>query len=79
LSAEFYSGQNRVAQQSFTGQWALLRAIFANKSSATSSRLIRKLNYKINQNNIVLDYTLRDSNQPLDKSLFVQFSLPKQL
>ncbi|EGQ9121762.1 type VI secretion system membrane subunit TssM [Vibrio parahaemolyticus] len=79
LSAEFYSGQNRVAQQSFTGQWALLRAIFANKSSATSSRLIRKLNYKINQNNIVLDYTLRDSKQPLDKSLFVQFSLPKQL
>ncbi|WDZ74310.1 hypothetical protein PWW31_29375 [Vibrio harveyi] len=60
-------------------QWALLRAIFANKSSATSSRLIRKLNYKINQNNIVLDYTLRDSKQPLDKSLFVQFSLPKQL
>lgn len=79
LGAEFYSGQNRVAQQSFTGQWALFRAIFANKSSATSSRLIRKLNYGINQNNIVLDYTLRNSNQPLDKSLFVQFSLPKQL
>ncbi|MGR6862790.1 type VI secretion system membrane subunit TssM [Aliivibrio salmonicida] len=79
LSAEFYSGQNRLAQQSFTGQWALLRAIFSNKSSATSSRLIRTLDYKINKNNIVLDYTLRDSKQSLDKSLFVQFALPKQL
>ncbi|GLQ75889.1 type VI secretion system membrane subunit TssM [Vibrio penaeicida] len=79
LSTEFYNGKNRVVSQSYTGQWALFRAIFSNRSSSTASRLIRKLDYKINQSNIVLDYTLRDSNQPLDKSLFVQFTLPRQL
>ncbi|NOH70347.1 type VI secretion system membrane subunit TssM [Vibrio pectenicida] len=79
ISTEFYSGKNLVASKSFTGQWALFRAIFSSRSSATSSRLTGKLNYRINHNNIALDYTLRDSNHPLDKSLFVQFSLPRQL
>ncbi|KDM90348.1 type VI secretion system membrane subunit TssM [Photobacterium galatheae] len=79
LSANFYKGDNRVATQSYTGQWALFRALFDGDSSATASRLVRKLNYKISENNIVLDYTLRDSGQTLDKSLFTHFNLPKQL
>ncbi|ELA9196631.1 type VI secretion system membrane subunit TssM [Vibrio parahaemolyticus] len=79
LSANFYKGDHRVATQAYTGQWALFRALFEGDSSATASRLVRKLNYKVSDNNIVLDYTLRDSNQTLDKSLFTHFSLPKQL
>ena len=79
LTTNFYQGENRIATRSYTGQWALFRALFDGYSSATSDRLIRKLKYKIEDNNIVLDYTLRDTNQSVSKSLFTSFALPKQL
>ncbi len=79
LTTNFYQGENRVATRSYTGQWALFRALFDGDSSKTATRLVRKLNYKLNDNRIVIDYTLRDSNQTLDKSLFTSFALPKHL
>ncbi|WP_064609335.1 type VI secretion system membrane subunit TssM [Photobacterium sp. J15] len=79
LSTNFYQGKNRVAMRSYSGQWALFRMLFDGESSATAARLVRKLNYKVSGNNIVVDYTLRDSNQTLDKSLFTAFSLPGEI
>ncbi|CAK2452473.1 type VI secretion system protein ImpL [Vibrio crassostreae] len=79
LTTNFYQGDNRVATRAYTGQWALLRALFDGQSSKTAKRLVRKLNYNIDDNQIVIDYTLRDSNQILDKSLFGAFSLPRKL
>jgi len=79
LTTNFYQGENRVATRSYTGQWALFRALFDGNSSKTATRLIRKWNYKLNDNSIVIDYTLRDSNETLDKSLFTSFSLPSKL
>ncbi|MDC5851295.1 type VI secretion system membrane subunit TssM [Vibrio europaeus] len=79
LSAEFFNGDNRLAGQSFTGQWALFRAMFSRSSRATTSRLVRTLNYDLDGNQIGLEFSLRDSNQSLDKAVFSQFALPKQL
>ncbi|MCL1078167.1 type VI secretion system membrane subunit TssM [Parashewanella spongiae] len=79
LSTNFYHGDNRVATKAYYGQWAFFRVLFENSSSPTATRLIRKLNYKLNGNGMLFDYTLRNSNQVLDKSLFTTFSLPKEL
>ena len=79
LSTNFYQGKNRIVTRSYTGQWALFRALFDGHSSATSDRLIHKLNYKVENNSIALDYTLRDSNHSFSKSLFTSFALPRQL
>ncbi len=79
LSANFYQGENRVATRAYTGQWALFRVLFDGDSSATSTRLVRKLNYKLNDSNIVIDYTLSDANQELNKGLFAKYFLPKAL
>ncbi|CAH8242278.1 type VI secretion system membrane subunit TssM [Vibrio aestuarianus] len=79
LTTNFYQGDNRIATRAYTGQWALFRALFDGQSSKTAKRLVHKLNYNINDKQIVIDYTLRDSNQTLDKSLFTGFLLPKSL
>ncbi|NOH85809.1 type VI secretion system membrane subunit TssM [Vibrio sp. 03-59-1] len=79
LTTNFYQGENRVATRSYTGQWALFRALFDGRSSKTSTRLVSKWDYKLNDNNIVIDYTLRDSNETLDKPMFSEFSLPRKL
>lgn len=79
LTVNFYQNNNRVATKSYSGQWALFRMLFDGKSTATSNRFVRKLNYKFEDKTIVLDYTLLDSNLELDVSLFNQFNLSKQL
>ncbi len=35
ISANFYKGENRIASQSYSGQWALFRMLFDGRSSAT--------------------------------------------
>ncbi|MEZ9524582.1 type VI secretion system membrane subunit TssM [Enterovibrio norvegicus] len=79
LSASFYQGDNRLATRSYSGEWALFRAIFDGASSATSDRRINKLNYELDTHKIVLDYTLQNSVVVLDKALFTQFTLPRRL
>lgn len=79
LSASVYQGKNRVGIKSYSGPWALFRMLFDGDSSATNQRFVRKLNYKLGDKRIVLDYTLRDSNLEIDAALFSQFNLPKRL
>jgi len=79
MSVNFFSGDNRVASKSYSGQWALFRALFDGRTSATGDRRIKKLTYKLNNENIVLQYSLRGSNQIFDKSLFTRFGLPARL
>ncbi|MGB0894593.1 MAG: type VI secretion system membrane subunit TssM [Parashewanella sp.] len=79
LSANFYHGDNRVATRSYIGQWALFRMLFSSRSEPTSTRLVRKLHYQLKDNEMVIDYTLKDSNQVLAKSLFTSFVLPQHL
>ncbi|CZF78293.1 Intracellular multiplication and human macrophage-killing [Grimontia celer] len=79
LSTSFYQGDNRVATRSYSGEWALFRAIFDGDSSSTSDRRINKLKYEIDTHKIVLDYTLLDSSIALNKDLFTQFNLPRRL
>ncbi|HDI3142174.1 TPA: type VI secretion system membrane subunit TssM [Vibrio cholerae] len=79
ISTNFYQGENRVSNRVYNGQWAIFRALFDGDSSATKTRLVRKLNYKLNDNNIVIDYTLTDVNQELKKEIFNNYLLPKSL
>ncbi|CAM3140587.1 type VI secretion system membrane subunit TssM [Moritella viscosa] len=79
LSINFYKGENRIASQSYTGQWALFRMLFDGKSSATGDRRIRHLVYHLDNEDIVLSYTLKDSNEILTKGLFSRFYLPATL
>ena len=79
MSVNFFSGENRVASKSYSGQWALFRALFDGRSSATGDRRIKKLTYKLNNEDIVLQYSLKGSNQIFDKYLFTRFSLPVRL
>ncbi|WP_394211991.1 type VI secretion system membrane subunit TssM [Enterovibrio calviensis] len=79
LSTSFYQGENRLATRSYSGEWALFRAIFDGATSSSSDRRINKLNYELDTHKIVLDYTLQDSVVVLDKGLFTQFDLPRRL
>lgn len=79
LNASFYKDQNQVAERNYTGQWALFRMIFDGNSTATSSRLARNLNYQINDNHIMLVYTIKDSPYTLDKRTFESLILPEAL
>lgn len=79
LSARFYKDQNQIAVRNYIGPWALFRMIFDGTSTASSSRLARNLNYQINDNVIVLVYTLKDSTFVFDKKLFDSFVLPEML
>ncbi|WP_087024168.1 type VI secretion system membrane subunit TssM [Thaumasiovibrio subtropicus] len=79
LSTQFYQTENRVAERTYSGQWALFRALFDGESSGTNNRAVRKLNYQLDSYNIVLDYTLQSSSVPLTKTVFTRFNLPKTL
>ena len=79
VSANFYKGENRIASQSYSGQWALFRMLFDGRSSATTDRTVRNLLYKIGDEEVVLKYSLKDSNLPLSKGLLTSFNLPSVL
>ena len=79
ISANFYKGENRIASQSYSGQWALFRMLFDGRSSATSDRRVRNLLYKLGDEEVVLKYSLKDSNLPLTKGLLTRFNLPSAL
>lgn len=79
LSANFYKGENRIASKSYSGQWALFRIMFDGKSSATGDRRVRNLEYKLDEQDVVLQYALKDSHSPLKKSLLTSFYLPSAL
>ncbi|WP_084605253.1 type VI secretion system membrane subunit TssM [Psychromonas aquimarina] len=79
LSASFYKGENRIASKSYSGQWALFRIMFDGKSSATGDRRIRNLVYKLEDQDVILQYALKDSNASLEKGLLTSFYLPASL
>ncbi|WP_241148913.1 type VI secretion IcmF C-terminal domain-containing protein [Photobacterium sanguinicancri] len=79
MSANFYSGENRIATKSYTGQWALFRLLFDGSSSATADRRIRKLHYGLEDQSIVFEYALDSSNSVLNKRLLNNFHLSSNL
>lgn len=79
ISANFYKGENRIASKSYSGQWALFRALFDGRSSATGDRRIRNLVYKLDNEDVVLQYALKDSNSSLTKHVLTSFHLPSTL
>ncbi|MCG7496203.1 type VI secretion system membrane subunit TssM [Vibrio sp. Of7-15] len=79
ISANFYNGENRTASKSYTGQWAIFRMLFDGQSSSTGDRRIRNLVYKLEKDDIVLQYALKDSNRALNKGLLTSFYLPSSL
>jgi len=79
LSVNFYKGENRIASQSYTGQWRLFRMLFDGKSSMTSDRRIRNFVYKIDNEKIVLSHALKGSDVNLTKGIFTRFYLPSKL
>ncbi|WP_299017764.1 type VI secretion system membrane subunit TssM [uncultured Photobacterium sp.] len=79
LSVNFYKGKNRIASKSYSGQWSLFRVLYDGQSSATSDRRIRKLVYKLGNEDVVLQYTLKGSNLALSKKLLTSFYLPSRL
>ena len=79
LSAQFFKGQNEVESKSYSGQWALFRALFSGKSSSTSVRAVRKLLYKLDDQYIELDYALTGTNKALRTSMFTGFTVPKNI
>ncbi|RYV01402.1 type VI secretion system membrane subunit TssM [Shewanella sp. OPT22] len=79
LSTDFYRGKNQVETKSYQGQWAFFRALFKDKSLPTSARTVRKVIYKLNDQYITLDYTLRNSNSTISSDVFTNFSMPKHI
>ena len=79
LSCQFFKGENQVETKSYSGQWGLFRALFSAKSSSTSVRAIRKLQYKIDNEYIDLDYALNGTNNALRTSMFTSFNIPKKI
>lgn len=79
INASFYQGQNRIANKSYTGQWALFKMMFEGKTSPTAARLMRILTYQLEGNYVSFDYSLSGSNQVIDKKLFTQYSIPRRL
>ena len=79
LSASFYKGENRIANKDYSGQWALIRIMFDGKSSATGDRRVRNLVYKLEGQDVILQYALKNSNSALEKGLLTSFYLPEFL
>ncbi|MCL9781233.1 type VI secretion system membrane subunit TssM [Vibrio sp. S4M6] len=79
LSADFYQGDKLLASQSYKGQWALLRFLFNGKNAVTTSHSKRKVDYKLGNEQITINYKLDNSEEVIDKSLFSNFRLQKQL
>ncbi|MFD2178646.1 type VI secretion system membrane subunit TssM [Veronia pacifica] len=79
LRLDFFDGENRVASTSYRGQWALFRALFDAKGHKSSARLVRGMDYRLDDKDISFDVLLKDADQPLNKELFSAFHLPEHL